>query len=211
MIKSRLVSLLAVCSIVATVMAADPANKPDAAKKPDAAATVVENPTYHFKYSIPKTWKVKQKSPKTTVYELAGQSGNSNGGILVVLAAAPKKADAKLSDIVDGKKKVLEDRIAKTKYATDEATTLDGAPAWHLVYDLPATARETTTVNGKPAESKDVTILQRSTEIMCLKDGIVVDLVYVGVGENFATYAKMVDQVLASFEWTNGNAAADKK
>jgi hypothetical protein len=47
MIKSRLVSLLAVCSIVATAMAADPTVKPEAAKKPDPAKTVVATYQYH--------------------------------------------------------------------------------------------------------------------------------------------------------------------
>ena len=192
--------MLLVCGLVAVAVRAEtPTTKP--AAKPSAAAVVVDNPTYHYRISLPKTWTAKQKSPKTSVYELPGVPGASSGGVFIMLAGKPNKDTAKLEDIVNGKKEVLTQRNAKTKFVTDEATTLGGEPAWRLVYDVPTTAKETQTINGKPAEVKDVQMAQHSVEIMCVKEGTVVDLMYVGVAENAAKFQPAVDAAFASFEW----------
>lgn len=196
-----LVSLLSV-----SAFAANPATKP-------ADTVVVENAASGFAFSVPKAWKAREKTPRVQVFELPGDAGSTRGGIFLIQVGRPIDKDAALTDIVNAKKKQLTDKSDKVKFLADKEEKLDGETAWRLEYLFPVAAKETTTVNGKAGEAKEVTLMNHSVEIMCMKDHQVFDVIYVGMDANSAARIKRVEAAVASFHWTTAakSAPPDKK
>ncbi len=184
--------LTALCATCA--LAAGPATKP-------ADIVTVQNAANHFSFAVPRAWKATKNSPRQHVFELPGDAASSTGGIFVVQIGTPKDNNAVLADIVDAKKKQLTDKSDKVKFLADKEDQLDGMPAWRLEYLLPVAAKETTRVNGKAGEAKDVTLMNHSVEIMGMKDHVVYDMVFVGIDADSVARLKQVEAVLASFRW----------
>ncbi len=192
------------------LLGAGPATKPSVAPKADANNTVLENKTYHFDLQIPKSWKIGESSDNGTFYRIPGPAGEGAGGLFVVQVGKPKDPNAGLIDVVDGKKKTLVEKSKDVKFTKDVETKLDGAPAWLLHYDIPAVAKETLIINGKPGPAKDVVVIQRCKEIMCLKDGEVIDVLYLGEQSQYDLRTRLIDKVMGTFYWTD-KPADDKK
>jgi len=206
----RQFAMLLFFGLAAMARAETPTTKP--AGKPDATVTI-ENRAYSFHYAVPKAWTVKQKSDKTTVFNLPSKTGAYHG-LFIVLTGTPVKDGAKLEDIVAGKKQAIEARNRESKYTNDSAVTLDGERAWRIEYQFSEPAKQTTSVNGKPADVKEVMLMHQTVDVMCVRGKAVVEIMYVTIAENFAAHIDEVEAALASFKWADdaaGPAAKDNK
>jgi hypothetical protein len=188
-----------------------PAKKP---KSPPPSDWVkVESATFHFSYSVPKTW-VQQGSDGSITFDLTPvklKEKGKNFGSLAVTAAQSTAADldAKIAELRDS----LPKSTTNSKIIRDEATTLGMAdhPAWLLVLEIATKTQQANAPSyvGGSTIPHDIVRKSHIYTVVALEGTTLYQASFSADGAAFSSGLSLVNRVLDSFNLPQSATPAD--
>jgi hypothetical protein len=215
---------------VAPVAGAGPATQPAATTQkaavhrshdaPPKDWVQIDSTVGMFEFAVPKKWSQGQKSDQADTFELPAPpprpvdpkvktpppSLNLKPSAFAVTVAKGKGTTLKAA--ADAARAAFSLETEGNKIDTDQATVLDGRPAWLLVTEEKYVAgSKTFPVAGKPDRVVEIKHPYKTCRIVTVVGDNLYDLSFTADGRRYESGMKVVEQVLGTFAWTG--AAAD--
>ena len=207
-ITTLFITAAAMFSIAATTPPGKKAKSP-----PPTDWVKVDSATFHFSYSVPKTW-TQQGSDASITFDLTPaklKDKGKNFGSFQVTATQSTAADldAKVAELRD----TLPKSTANSKIIRDEATTLGMAdhPAWLLLLEISTKSQQTAAPSyvGGASIPHDVIKKSHVYTVVALEGTTLYQASFSADGAAFSSGLSLVNRVLDSFVLPQAAAAAD--
>jgi hypothetical protein len=199
-----------VMTVFPLALAAAPATRPRTTTRPvakvlplsDRDSNLVTNAADNFKIRIPKEWKDTQRG--TVDYELpSAKDDGTRAGAFYISTGQMCHPGATLDEQVKANVELWSKDYEGFKQLKNEPTELNGVPATMITYER---TYETSIYNPRTKQEKTIPKKERCISIICLNGdrayfiGFDIDSAY------FSLKMKLVNRVVASFEWAQPQA-----
>ncbi len=199
-------TLILLCVATSTGVAKDfVANPPKHAKPPAPGDWVkVESETYHFTFSVPKTWQL-QGADGSDTFDLTPpkmkEKGKNLGTLHIVASKLPQGTlETKVADLRES----LPKDSGGGKLVKDEAFTVGNQTGWTFVVEVSHKTQETTpsSVEGQPGFTHDVVKKSRTWYAVTVANGVLYEATFAAEGGAFSGGLSTVTRVMDSFLFT---------
>lgn len=168
-------------------------------------SVLVTNDVGKFKIRIPRDWKATEQNPGALFYEIAPtKRDGTRGGELYIVAGTLCHPGASLDEQVTSNIELWQKDYKGFKLLKQESVELAGVPAMAITYDR---EYELIFENGKTRKQTVISKKERSQAILCINGDKAYFAEFSIDSADFDMKLKLVNRVLASFEWLDASAA----